>query len=976
MKLKRNFFSCIFLFISVGNLFAQEAYEWKSVTKNGYTYKYVSNDPTMSRFYTLDNGLTVILSPTIKEPRVQTYIAIKAGSKTDPASHTGLAHYLEHLLFKGTDKYGSLNWEKEKPLLDSIDKLYEKYNSTTDSSKRKSIYAEIDKVSGEAAKFSIANEYDKVMASMGTQGSNAFTSFEQTVYIENIPATSVDKFLTVQAERFRNPIFRIFHTELEAVYEEKNRGLDNDGTKSFEAMFANLFPNSYGKQTTIGTVEHLKNPSLISIRDYYHKYYVPNNMAIIMSGDLNPDSMIKEIDAKFSYMKAKDIPSYHFNPEKEIVVPIVKEITGPTPENIMIGFRFPGSQSKDTQLLELVGSILTNGKAGMFDLNLVKKQRLLSAAAFSYVLADYSTLLLMGRPIKDQSLDEVKDLMLNEIEKLKRGDFSDDLLTAIVNNAKKSTIESNESYESRAGSLMDAFTSSIDWKRIVSYNTTLASVTKKDIIDFANKYLNNNYVAIYKRKGEDKSIQKIAKPIITPVEVNRDAQSTFLKQVNEMSETTVSPIWLDFKKDISTNVLKGIDVLSVENKRNEIFRLNYRLEMGSYHNKLLPLAAEYLAYIGTETKTAEEISKAFYQLASSFDVNVSSEISTISLDGLQENFDQAVLLLEDLMKNCKADEEAWQRLKARVKKSREDAKLDKGTILRGLVSYAQYGDKNPFNYTLSDTELEAISGKQLADILHSLIDYKHQIIYYGPKSGNDITKELASLHHIPASYLPYPVAMKFEKTTQQQPFVYFANYDMVQAEVDWLRNSVKYDPNQTAIVQLFNNYFGGGMSGIVFQTIRESKALAYSTYAVYSSPIKKDDSYSILAYVGTQADKLDDAIAGMNELLQELPASEKVFSTSKESLLKSLVTSRITEDGIIFSYLGAKRLGVDYDMREKVYEDTKKLTFNDLKNFHDRVFKDKSYTYCIVANKERVKIVDLAKYGEVEELDLKALFGY
>ena len=976
MKLKRNFFLCIFLFIGFGNLVAQEATEWKTATHDVYTYKYVSNDPTTSRFYTLGNGLTVILSPTIKEPRIQTYIAIKAGSKTDPADHTGLAHYLEHLLFKGTDKYGSLDWKKEKPLLDSIDYLYEKYNTSTDSAKRKTIYAQIDKVSGEAAKFAIANEYDKVMANMGTQGSNAFTSFEQTVYIENIPSTSVDKFLAVQAERFRNPIFRIFHTELEAVYEEKNRGLDNDGTKSFEAMFANLFPNSYGKQTTIGTVEHLKNPSLIAIRDYYNKFYVPNNMAIIMSGDFNPNEMIKKIDERFSYMKRKEIPSYHFEAEKAITGPVIKEVKGPTPESIMIGFRFPGAQSKDTQLLELVGNILTNGNAGMFDLNLVKKQRLLSAAAFSYVLKDYSTLLLQGRPMKDQSLDEVKELMLGEIEKLKKGDFSDDLLTAIVNNAKKNTIESNESYEARASSLMDAFTSDIDWKRIVSYNTTLAGITKKDIIAFANKYLNDNYVAVYKRKGEDKNIQKVEKPSITPVEVNRDAQSAFLRQVNEMSETAVSPVWLDFKKDIAKNEFKGLEVLSVENKNNEIFRLNYRFEMGSYSNKLLPLAAEYLQYIGTETKTAEEISKAFYQIASSFDVNVSSEISTISLDGLQENFGQAVILLEDFIKNCKADEEAWQRLKVRIKKSREDAKLDKGTILRGLVSYAQYGEKNPFNYTLTDADLDSITGKQLTDILHNLISYQHKIIYYGPKSNRDITKELASLHYVPKSYLAYPTAIKFERTAQQKPIVYFADYDMVQAEIDWFRNASKYDPNKTAVIQLFNNYFGGGMSGIVFQTIRESKALAYSTYAVYSSPTKKEDAYSILAYVGTQADKLDDAVTGMSELLQELPASEKVFTTSKESLLKSLITSRITEDGIIFSYLGAKRLGLDYDMRKKVYEDAKKLTFDALKNFHDQEFKNKTYAYCIVANKNRVKIADLAKYGEVKELDLKTLFGY
>ena len=235
--------------------FAQNQFQWKEASSGGYTYKYVTNDPAKARFYTLKNGLTVILSPTNKDPRIQAYVAIKAGSKTDPATNTGLAHYLEHMLFKGTDKYGSLDWSKEKVELEKIDALYEQYNSTKDEVQRKAIYKKIDSVSGVAAKYAIANEYDKMMSAMGAQGTNAFTSFEQTVYTDDVPSASLDKYLAVQAERFRNPVLRIFHTELEAVYEEKNRTLDNDGRKVSETLFSNLFQkHNYGLQTTIGTV--------------------------------------------------------------------------------------------------------------------------------------------------------------------------------------------------------------------------------------------------------------------------------------------------------------------------------------------------------------------------------------------------------------------------------------------------------------------------------------------------------------------------------------------------------------------------------------------------------------------------------------------------------------------------------------------------------------------------------------------------
>lgn len=361
-------------------------YQWKEAQSGGYNYKYVTNDPTQARFYTLKNGLTVILSPTKKDPRIQAYVAIKAGSKTDPATNTGLAHYLEHMLFKGTDKYGSLDWSKEKPELDKIDALYEQYNQTKDEAQRKALYKKIDSVSGVAAKYAIANEYDKMMTAMGAQGTNAWTSFEETVYTDDVPSSAIDKYLTVQAERFRNPILRIFHTELEAVYEEKNRSLDSDGSKVFETLFSELFKNhNYGQQTTIGTIEHLKNPSLVEIRKYFNTYYVPNNMGIVLSGDFNPDEVIAKIDKAFAYMQSKPVAKYTYKPETPLQAPIIKEITGPDAESLTIGFRLPGNKDKDALMADLIGSILTNGKAGLLDLNLVKKQKLLRAGAFNFL---------------------------------------------------------------------------------------------------------------------------------------------------------------------------------------------------------------------------------------------------------------------------------------------------------------------------------------------------------------------------------------------------------------------------------------------------------------------------------------------------------------------------------------------------------------------------------------------------------------
>lgn len=953
-------------------------FQWKEATSQGYKYKYVTNDPTSARYYTLKNGLTVILSPTSKDPRIQAYIATKAGSKTDPADHTGLAHYLEHMLFKGTDRFGSKDWSKEKPLLDQIDALYEKYNKTQDEAKRKEIYKEIDRVSGEAATYAIANEYDKLMAGMGADGTNAFTSFEQTVYTEDIPANVIDKFLAVQAERFREPVLRLFHTELEAVYEEKNRSLDDDGDKVFDTMFANLFPNNnYGKQTTIGTIEHLKNPSLHAIRDYYNTFYVPNNMGVILSGDFNPDEVIAKIDKAFSYMQPKAVPEYKIGQEKPITTPVIKEVTGPNPESIMLGFRFPGASTKDARLLNLVGNMLTNGQAGLIDLDLVKKQKLLGASAFSYALKDYSVLLLQGKPTEGQSLDEVKNLLLLEIDKLRKGEFSDDLIQSIVNNEKKNIIQKDEKYSSRASILMDEFTSDIDHKASLEYVEEISKLTKKDIMDFVGKYLqNNNYVAVYKRKGEDKSIVKVDKPTITPVSVNREDQSPFLKKIEEMPENAISPIWLNYDKDIAKNKLGAVDILSVKNTDNALFRMYYHFDSGKWNNKMLPLAAEYLQYLGTKNKSSETISKEFYKLASSFNVIAGNEETYVSLEGLNENFDKTIALFEDLIKNSQADQAALDAYKIRLKKARANAKQNKATIMAGLRSYAQFGAQNPFNNVLSDAELDALKAEDLVSILHDLFNFKHKVLYYGPKSGNEVTASLTPVHKLSASLKDLPKSKTFTQIATDKNKVLFAHYDMVQAEVFWVRNSDQYNSTITPTVSLFNNYFGGGMGSIVFQTIRESKALAYSTYSYFALPNKKEDKNMIMAYVGTQADKFNESATAMNELLNNLPKSEQLFETAKSGLKKSIASERITQDGIIFSYLRAQKLGNNTDIRKNVYEQAPKLSFTDISSFHDKEMKSKNYTYCLVASQDKVNEADMQKLGEVKKLNLTEIFGY
>jgi predicted Zn-dependent peptidase len=980
MRMKK--LSCIFMgLIVVMQMQAQNASWSKAKSPNGLEYNFVKNDPMKARFYTLKNGLTVILSENKETPRLQTIIATKAGSKTDPKDHTGLAHYLEHMLFKGTDKYGSLNWAKEKPLLDKIDVLYAKYNRTKDEAIRTTIYHEIDSVSGEAAKFAIANEYDKMMSMLGAKGTNAFTSFEQTAYINDIPSNQIDRWLAVEAERFRNPVLRIFHTELEAVYEEKNRSLDDDGDKVAELLFAKLFQkHNYGQQTTIGTIEHLKNPSLTSIREYFYKNYVPNNMCIIMAGDFNSDELIGKIDQAFAYMKPKPVAAYQFEKEQEITSPIEASVYGPDAEYVSIAFRFPGANTNDAMMLNFMSSVLSNGNAGLMDLNLVKKQEVLEASAGAYTLKDYSVLFIDGKAKEGQKLEDVKKMMLSQIGLLQSGNFDDEILKAIINNYKKSLIQKREQNGGRAFGLLESFTSEVPWDKSVSELEFMTKITKKDIQSFAKKWLNENYVCIYKRSGKDENTEKVKKPAITPVAVNRDAESDFVKKISTTPAATVKPVFVNYEKDIQRNVVKSktnsVSLLSVRNKTNELFTQYYYVEMGALHNKLFPIAMDYLQYLGTDKYSAEEISKKFYTLACDFGVSANQEESYVYLNGLQGNYNEGITLFEHLLKSCKGDEQALLEMIAGIKKKRSDTKLNKNMIRSGLRSYAQYGARNPFNNELTNEELDNLKAIDLTNILHQLTAYPHKVLYFGPEDGGAISAKLSSVHEMPNSFLTPPEAMRYEFQNQKSNEVIFADYDMVQAEVQWFRNGETYNPDAVPTINMFNEYFGGNMSGIVFQEIRESKALAYSTFASYGTPQRKGDPFSMTAYVGCQADKMKEAIGGMQELLMILPKSEKLFSNSKASLRNSISTSRTTKTGILFSYLNAMKRGLNFDMNEKVYNAIDKMKFADIEQFFNQNISKKPYTLTVVGNDKKMNWDELNKFGSVKKLALKEIFGY
>jgi len=971
-----------------------------------YRYESVPNDPLGVRIYHLANGLTVYLSDYKDAPRIQTYLAVRAGSKNDPATATGLAHYLEHMVFKGTSKLGTQDWAKEKVELDKIEALYEVYRGQrNDAAARKRTYHQIDSISGVAARYAVPNEYDKVMGAIGAKGSNAHTSNEETVYQEDIPSNQLEKWAAIQAERMQEMVPRLFHTELEAVYEEKNRGLDSDFNKEFEALNAALYPtHPYGTQTTIGTIEHLQNPSITEIKKYFGQYYVPNNVALCLSGDLDYDATIRVIDKYFGALASKPVPVFNAPVEKPLTAPIVREVLGPQSENVMLGFRLPGKASQDAVQLRMMDKILTNGQAGLIDLDLNQQQKVLQAASFTDLNDDYSTHVIYGTPRQGQKLEVVKGLLLGELAKVKTGNFPDWLIPAIINNDKLERTKSYESNEARASAMYEAFIERIDWKDYLRQQEAFGQLTKAEIVKFANDNYGQNYVNVFKRTGVDPNKVKVVKPAITPVPANRDVASAYYKQLTALPSTELQPVFVDYKKDIQqTEIKPGLPLYYTHNAENGLFNLYYILDIGTNNDPRWGLAADYLQYLGAGRYSAAQLQQEFYKLGCSFNVSSGADRTFVTLNGLDSNLEPALKLFEQLLNAPKPDAAALKNMVAGTLKSRQDAKLSKQVILNaGMVNYVKYGPKNPFTNILSEKELKAVKPEQLTALIKKLPTYQHRVLYYGPRAITNVTisaenkrggnkplpspptpvggwgiwETLAIEHKTPAKLTPAPAAKDFAEQPLKDKKVYWVDYNMVQAEILFLTKGDLYSKDLVPTVALYNEYFGGGMGSIVFQDLRESKALAYSAYSGYSNADKLGRSNYNLSYIGTQSDKLPEAMAGMEALLTDMPVADANLEIAKNAIRNSISTERITKGNVLLSYERAKRLGLDYDVRRDVYASTQKMTFDELKKFQQTKIKGQNQVILVIGSKDRLNFKELAKYGAVQRLTLKEIFGY
>ncbi|HTY87128.1 MAG TPA: insulinase family protein [Candidatus Acidoferrum sp.] len=933
-------------------------------------------DPMAVQIYRLDNGLTVYLTENHESPRFEAQIAVRAGSKNDPPETTGLAHYLEHLLFKGTMHLGTTNYALEKPHLDRITALYEQHFRETDPQKRKAIYEEINKENQLASQYEVPNEMDKLYKAMGEDGLNAHTGRESTVFEVNLPSNRLEQWAAIESERFQYPVFRLFQPELEIVYEEKNRSLDNKDEIIFDAVNKLLFKqHPYGQQTTIGEVEHLKNPSLEHVMDFYQKYYVPGNMAIAISGDIHIPDAIKLIDKYFSAWKPGPVPPPKTWLEQPIPGPERVTVKYKGEEYVLLAFRLPGQTNADIPALKVVDMVLDNATAGLINLNLNQQQQVRQAGAGPELNNDYGTEYLWGIPKKGQSLKDVEDLLLQQVALVREGQFENWIVPAIVNDFKKTRKAEMESNEGRVTLMRNAFVDCQDWDDAVGEIARLEKVTKADVVRVAGKYFGGGYVAGY-RVDEQQDVPKIEKPRIDKIQIDPTRQSEFFRQVMAMKIKPIEPVWVQPGRDYQkTNVAEGVPLYYVKNPLNDLFALTISVDVGTRHDNRLETAIALLDKAGTGRFDGEALKKEWYKLGTDFSVSAGDNETTISISGLDENFAASWALLMELLQEPKADADTLTELKKIILAQREDAKKDFQTVARAVARFNRYGTNSPYLQELPNAALEKLSPAELQNLIKSLLHYQHVITYAGSLSL-DRVRAIVQQPAV-AGRLAEPPPYKFLKAAAPATNrVYFFNKEMAQAQVRLEFSDGEYSEASQPQVQLFNDYFAGGMSGVVFQELREARALAYQVGAVYSNGSRKGEQNLMIGAMGCQADKTPEALNVFLELFEKLPASPERFAETRDSILSRYRTGKIGFRDVIGAVRSWERLEVPIDPRPERYAQIQKLGLEDVLKFDRTHLQNRPKLISIVGDKSKIDLGKIKEEGPITELEVKDIFAF
>ena len=928
--------------------------------------------------YELPNGLSVYLNEDPNASVVLGAIAIKTGGKYDPADHTGTSHYLEHMMFKGTDEIGTIDYKAEKVYLDSIVMKYDELAATIDDARRKEIQKEINALSLKAGKYAIPNELDKLLDGMGATMVNAFTSDEVVAYFNAFPVGQMEKWMELYSHRFKHPVFRLFQSELETVFEEKNMYADEFTSNLMESFMSHFYKkHPYGTQTVIGKADHIKNPSLTTMQKMYDTYYVANNMALIMTGNFKVSDVKPMIDKYFGEWKRGDVPEYPQYEEKPFNgVESVEVALSPVKMGVL-GYRTVPMGDKISYVISVIEKLMNNSSSTGYLDKLMNDRKLLAAMAINYEHLDHGGMMFLYVPkILGQKFEDAEALVKNEINRLRTEEIDKEWLESIKLEMIKDFQLEMEDPEMRAYKMGECFLSGKKWQEVLDYPKIIESITAENIKEVAEKFFGDNYLSYHSKMGFPKK-DKLDKPGFDPiVPENAEVSSEYAKKFEEMPVKSMSPKFIkEGEAYIHKDITKGVDLYYSKFDQNDIFNMEIKFKTGLKNNPKYNQLASYLQYIGTSKYTNDELNKELQKYAASYSISADDNYFVVSIDGFNKFFKESVSLVLSLLTDAKADDSKLERIVEEDDMARKMERKSIDDVASALAQYGLYGENSKYLRRLSAKEVSKITSDDMMETLAEVKKNPFTVHYSGGLNIDDVAVIVKSMdfgqEKMDSEFPKILPTVEYAENT----ILFLNDPKALQSKIYFYIEGNVLDEKQMANQDAFNQYFGTGMSSIVFQEIREFRSMAYTAYAVSRNGLTKKDKSKFVAFIGTQSDKTIDAISVMTGLINEMPIKEKRMRGVKDYLMQSLLTSTPSERELTETVESWRTFGYKDDPRKLQYEVYKNLEFDNIVDFYKQNISGRPMLITIVGNKKKVDMKELAKYGKIVEVKQKTIMN-
>ncbi len=936
--------------------------------------------PLQVKTLRLSNGFTVWLNEDHAQPRVFGAVVVKAGAKDCP--NTGIAHYFEHLLFKGTDRIGTVDYAAEKPWLDSISAQYDLLAGTTDPTARMKIQRHINELSVRAAEYAIPNEFESLISMYGGTGLNAYTSFDETVYHNSFAPQYLAQWCELNSERLIHPVFRLFQGELETVYEEKNMYADQMVVQAAEAAQREALAGTPYAYPIIGSTENLKNPRLSEMRKFYDQYYVAGNMGLILCGDIRTDDVVGLLERTFGRIRAGEAPrtaaasvgSWRGRRELRLKLPV------PLVKARGYGFKAPSEHSADYLPFKVMMSMLFNDtQTGLLD-SLTHENRIMEGMAGGYDFKDFSIFGFGFVPnLPFGSAKRADRLCWEQVDKLRRGAFSDDVLQAEKLSLARAQELDLETIGSRSKAMINAFSHGLQWDDVLAEREKIDKVTREDVARVARTYLNDDSLRVKKVFGHYAK-ERISQPGYRPVTPpNAGKRSAYAEQMARMPTVQTGPKFLDVERDASHRQLRPlVNLYQVKNPTNDIFSLQLIYRKGSRSDSRLEAMAGYLERIGTERHTKQQLGREMQRLGASLEFSVEPQQVMLTLTGFDSNWLPSVKLLGEFLTRPKADKRKYAELVKAVRLEEKTFLKDNTHVADAVYGMAESGDSSEYLMRWPARELKRMSAGQLVEVFKDLQRQQLDVVYSGRLAETEVAaavSEYVPIGEVSRKWEYKPVSVR----SYGSPVVYI--YDNPKARQTIVGTYQTVSPlgtaDQRARFMLWSNYFGGGMSSVLFQDIREFRAYAYYARGWGQMPdLLQAPAYPCAYFtrMGTQADKTMRALGVLDSLFGAMPLREANVAAAKQHMVNVVNNGYPSFRQVGWSVANCRLAGYTDDPARAVVGALGNLGMDEIVHFYEDEIQKCPRVTMIVGDKRKLDMAQIRKLGKVIELRAKDVY--